>query len=129
MESNQTEFSYEKPFFEEVAQLPPDPDEAQSKTSSGIKAWIQSHLLITTIMITLLILLLIVGIAALILQPKVKELELMNIGTTESSPIPVSPLEQKITYIKTELNAADPTRGQEPFPPIDMDIRLDSTQR
>lgn len=130
MESNQTKFSYEKPFFEEVAQVPGDLSETQvPPAQTGIKAWVRAHLLLSTVLITLLIVVLVGGMAALLLQPRSKELQPQNSGTVTTPPVPLSPLEQKILDIRTELDSADPTRGQEPFPPIDMDIRLDESQR
>jgi hypothetical protein len=37
----------------------------------------------------------------------------------------LSPLEQKVETLRQELRAADPTREDIPFPPVDLEIELD----
>jgi hypothetical protein len=130
MESNQTKFSYEKPFFEEIAPLPtedsPSPEPMQQK---GIIGWIRTHTVLAAVGVTLLVLLLVLLVLAALFSPRNTMVPTDTNEVVTDTPKQLSPLEQKVQNLKSELNQADPTRGQEPFPPVDLDIRLDKSER
>lgn len=118
MLENQTQFTNESPFYEEVY-LPAE--EVNSKKKSFFKTKKALLLLIP------LVLILLVAVGAMMPKRKL-------VPTVEPTPTPVitdinlNQYEQRINTLEEELDLADPTDTVLPFPAVDMNIYLDGNQ-
>lgn len=73
-------------------------------------------------------LLVIIGLAAVFGTPADNEIDLEDDEPTQQTRV-LSETEKKVQLIKDLLKSADPTKEQDPFPSVDLTIRLDSQER
>lgn len=116
-QDNQTQFTFEEPLFEAPPSLPKEPD-------APLKAWYKRpQTLIILGVSTLGLLLFALYVASRPQQQSGNEI--LNLQASPS-PTALSPLEQRVNQLKTELQAADPSKQELPFPPVDMELELAS---
>jgi hypothetical protein len=118
---DQTRFSAEKPLFESSAY----PSQPAAVTAPPSTRWYQKPLVLVAMAFAALMLLLVV----LLIMLKPAKL-MIEEPLPSSSPVisPVTdPLREKILQLRKELESADPSRQELPFPPVNLELRLDDT--
>jgi len=120
---NQTSFGLEKPLFEEppfFAKPALSVNEAEEPKPKNTR---QKWLIIGGITIVALLALLL-GVLMLFRTPGTGLSDTFNFNPIiENSP--PSEMQLRVKSLQEELTEADPAKRDYPFPPIDMDIRLD----
>ena len=119
--ADQIRFGWEKPLFEknQVSTLP----RTQSNPPSAPSKWYQKPLVLAALALCA-VLFLLVMVLLLLRQPEQPTV------VNEPSPSPIAnpiadPLKQRIIELRNDLQTADPTRQEYPFPPVSMDLQLD----
>ncbi|MDQ3008728.1 MAG: hypothetical protein M3Q81_03955 [bacterium] len=121
--SNQTAFAQEEPLLENVQSTVPQTESVEPKSP-----WFKQPKKL------LLLLVAVLGALALILMV-LFSMESPMIVESEPTPTPkvinpeLTPYQQRLERIKAELELANPTKPDLPFPAIDMTIRLDRAER
>ncbi|MEX0895376.1 MAG: hypothetical protein WDZ94_00375 [Patescibacteria group bacterium] len=126
----QTEFSLEEPLFEQVGQIPADP-EPEDPESVDRLVWYKRKKLVAVIIFvaTIVILALLFVINQIIMQgklPSIVDLQDLNTPTVDRTG---HPLMQRIIAAERELVAADPTKRELGYPTLNYEIELDPTRR
>lgn len=116
---NQTQFSSEEPLFEKPPLEPLDPNAVQTKKPKPLFIFLG---IFTVVLVGILI------FAALNKPQSVVEEE------PELTPTPKvtkerSPIEQKLEVAVEKLEKANPTTENFPFPPVNMELRIDEPER
>lgn len=118
---NQTGFSSEEPMYEQ----PPVVIDPNAPIVTAKQPWFKSRktlLLITAGVVGLLLILLLLAATMRRQTPLIP-----SDAFSHPSPSPVlSPEEQKVTDLKNELNAADPTKQELTYPPVLSNISIPS---
>lgn len=120
---NQTQFSFEEPFFEDVT-VPVDPKQAAAEAPSqkGSK-----KLLIVIGLSGFLVL--IFGVLVLVYFSRGKQIDEQQEEKLVEQTTTSNPFQERITTAREELKDADPTKQDLSYPPIDMVLRLDPKPR
>ncbi len=123
---NQTSFGLENPIFEQppVHQLKPvaEVQSAQPQPSGPVSH--KKKLILIGSGVTLVLVLLVVALLLVSRQPDGTLPDNFFFSPVEVDTTPTA-LEQRVEALKQELMEADPTKRDYPFPPVDMNIRLD----
>lgn len=119
VQSNQTHFAEEEPIFEETS-LP------KSATRPGEEKAVKPGISPAVIVLTVLLIMMALGVATLFFLPQ----STPQVVVQEPSPTP-SPIAQetgiqdRLSELNTDLQSADPTKLNLPFPPVDMKLSID----
>ncbi|OGJ37831.1 MAG: hypothetical protein A2383_01955 [Candidatus Pacebacteria bacterium RIFOXYB1_FULL_39_46] len=118
---NQTQFIVEEPLLEKPVVVQPPPEQKEEIKPSRFSKW--KWLLVGGVATLLIIALIIV----LRLSPTMDDPEEEE---TSSNGIPsvLSPLEQRLEIAKQNLEQANPTTQDLPFPPLDLKLRIDDAR-
>lgn len=124
LNNDQTRFSLEEPLFEQMGQLPPEPE--PEEVAPKVPLLKQKKFVIGLIAgVTFIVLLLLFAINAYISQQKL----VGNIPIPESPTTSVTenndPLYQRITTAQQELKDADPSGQELVYPALDYNLRID----
>lgn len=120
---NQTQFSFEEPFFEDIT-VPVGPKhevvEGPSKKSN-------KKLMLIIGFVGFLILIL--GLVVIFSLSKGEQTEQLQEEELIEQKTTTNPFQERITRAREELEDADPTKQDLSYPPIDMELRLDPKPR
>lgn len=114
-QDNQTQFSYEKPLFEAPPPLPVQPDVISIPWYKQPKYWLLFGVAVVILLLVAL---------TLLSRPQVSTQQPTEEVMASPSPTAVGPLEARINQLRTDLQAADPSKQDLPFPPVDMKLQL-----
>ncbi|NCN45842.1 MAG: hypothetical protein COU63_03080 [Candidatus Pacebacteria bacterium CG10_big_fil_rev_8_21_14_0_10_36_11] len=114
---NQTQFAGEQPIFETPPIEPLDPIAPPKKKIPPLYFIISGALIILIAVLTY---------AAINRKPVVEEVPEVTPTPTIASEL--SPIEQKLNTAVDLLKQANPETEKYPFPPIDMELRIDETK-
>jgi hypothetical protein len=115
---NQTQFSIEEPILE-TPQPEIDPTAVQPKKKTKP---------IVYIIIGVVVLLITIIILAALNRPEEVVEELTIEEPTPTLVQELSPIEKKLQVAVDKLEKANPTTEQYPFPPVDMELRIDDAK-
>lgn len=114
--TDQTAFTFSEPLFESPPSLPQAPPEP------GHKPWyLQPKALVV---IGLLLFTAVIMALTLMLQSSQSLVETSPSPSPSALPRQLTQLEQRISEARIQLQAADPTKQEFPFPPVDMGITV-----
>ena len=119
---DQTQFVAEEPLFEQPVKLTA-PHVSKPENSEPKKPSKKRVFMLVTMGLFFFLLLLIVIAAAM--RRQTSPLDEGEVIEEEQQEKMIDPFRQRIKDLGAELKAADPTKDDLPFPPVDMDIRLD----
>ena len=119
---NQTSFSEEEPLLEK----PADYDEKLANRKKFFKTK-QEKLLKILIFLFSFFLILIIALYFVFKKPKPVEIEKPTEKVEQVQSL--DPLRKRIKVLSEDLNEADPTKQELPFPPVDLKIRIDPQAR
>lgn len=119
---NQTQFSQEKPLFEQRVEskpeaMPPASDLVENPRPRRSLIFVIGGIVLVVLIAALLILAIIFRSA----EPEQISEELIETMQTESS----SPLQLRLNELKAELRTADPNQEELPFPPINRQLLIE----
>ncbi len=120
--TNQTQFGEEEPVFENptLPEAPVMKSDAVPPTSK--KIWQQKSFQLVGGGVIVFLFLLTTIIAS---QPRQRIRQILQ-NTTQASPLPqASAFETRVQKVKADLQNADPTKVDLPFPPIERNIFID----
>lgn len=122
---NQTQFSYEKPLFEQPTSVIAEP-EVEAVVLPEKKPWYKKPKMLLMIVGAVFLVLLVSLVIILRSVPR-------NMQTIEPSPTPSSvsqsgPFEYKIKALQEELQNADPAKQDLTFPLVNMEIMIPDDQ-
>lgn len=127
--NSQTQFSLEEPLFEQMGQLPPEP-ETEEVVKAKIPWYKQKKLLALIITIsTIVILLLLFVINQFVLQGRLPGISEIIDREEEVVDRTSHPIMQRIIAADRELQAADPTKRELGYPTLDYTLHLDQPSR
>ena len=116
-QQDQTVFSSTQPLFDIEPRLPINPEEVPTKKSKKI------------VLIGAVIALLIVFILALLilwsLKPKITPDDDLEASPAPATDLVTDPVFDRLNQLKEDLDQADPTNRDLPFPPVNMEIGFD----
>lgn len=118
IDTNQTEFSAVEPLFEKP---PIDPKTLEPKPvskSQKIIFFAIGGVVIFFILITILV----------VVMSRRQMLPDLLPEPTATPSAQLDPLRQQVNELRAELDAADPTKQELPFPPVNLDIFLEPQQ-
>lgn len=118
--TDQTEFTFAEPLFESPPTL------SEKKDGPPQKPWYRKPKIV--LVVALLALLAFLIVATMVAQPADPMLEGTPTPTPSALPRELSALEQRIQEAMTQLQAADPTKQEFPFPPVDMELNVSSPE-
>lgn len=118
--ADQTQFSTEEPLYEAVS-LPSKPEEEHAAATKPGKLSKQQLLLIGVAVTAGIVLLLVLLASAM--RPPVMTEELKPTPSVE--PINSDPMSQRISNLKKQVQAADPSLDKLPLPPVDLELRFE----
>ncbi len=121
---DQTQFGLESPLFTVPRKSKPESE----LTPEEITRQKRQRLLIG-LGIGLLILLMVLVVVAALMKPRVSKTLTPDASSTPVPHQQLSPLEQKVDTLRKDLRLADPTRQDLPFPPVDLEIQLDTIKK
>lgn len=127
--NDQTRFSLEEPLFEQMGQIPADPEpELEAKP---VVPWYKRKkiLMLIIIGVTFFILLILFVVAQLIRQGRLQTLVEPEESTEITQEQLSDPLLVRILAAEEELKAADPTKRELGYPTMDYQITLDQIRR
>lgn len=119
VDTNQTTFSWEEPLFEQTAAVS-DPVAA---TAVPRKPWYTKPLVLVIGGLSLLLVILLALV--LILRPAPPQFVLPEPSASPFVSTVSDPLKLRIQQLKLELEEADPTKQDLPYPPIDPTLKLE----
>ena len=122
-DGNQTQFAAEEPLFQKpsVAAIPvATPDVVVQEPAK------QTNKVFITVTV-LAVVAVLVGILVIVMRP-VEQVVVQEDVVALPSPViaPDSPLRARVTNLQSELKDADPATQSLVFPPVDMELTLDS---
>jgi hypothetical protein len=115
VDTNQTEFSSVEPLFEKP---PVDPATLVPKPAP------KSHRVLMFVIGGVVVVVLLIIVLVVLLSRR----QMLPTLLPQPTPTPstqLDPLRQEVVNLRTELEAADPTKQELPFPPVDLDIFLE----
>lgn len=118
IDTNQTEFSSVEPLFERP---PVDPKTLEVKPAPKSQKVLMA-VIGAVIVVFILIIILVIVMSRREMLPDI----LPEPSATPSTQL--DPLRQQVHDLRAELEAADPTKQDLPFPPVNLDIFLDPQQ-
>lgn len=115
--SNQTQFTFEEPLFEAPPEVPTEPTAPQPPWYKRPR-----NLILGGGAVFLLLIVSLTMLSRPVVQQQLTDL------TASPTPTPAArgPYDQRLQELQTELQAADPTRQDLPFPPVNMELQLAS---
>ncbi len=119
--SNQTSFGSSQPLMESVSSYD-EPITANTQKGGKMK-------LVRLMAAVLGILLLAVIAFAYMATQKTRPSETVEPQVTPTPAIESDPIKKRILSVEKLLDSADPTRQEDPFPPVGMDIILDKLKK
>lgn len=119
--SNQTRFGEEEPLFERSS-LPPVPADEMAAAPKHIPLWRQKKVFVVgAIFVVLFMILSLISLS----QPQRGIQQILQVQTTPSPRPQQTALQTRLTEVKQDLNNADPSKLDLPYPPIDKTIEID----
>jgi hypothetical protein len=119
---DQTQFAAEEPLFEQPVKIEaPQPTEAPKVEPSSKKSTKRIAIVGGLLFFILLIIIL---LAAALRKPSAPTEEEAEFTSEEEQRI-MGPFSQRISELENQLELADPSQEDLPFPPVDMEIKLD----
>lgn len=120
---DQTRFSVEEPLYEGMGSYPEDLN--KQDLSKKVPLFRQRKFIIGLIIgVIFLVVLLLIIINAIIAKNRTPQAPIAT-PLIVNSKLPDGPLEEKIKFLQSELEVADPNKSDFGFPAVDFTIRLD----
>lgn len=115
---SQTQFAVEEPFFEKPPQEPIDPASIPPEKPKTLYLILGAGAFIVVILIL-----------AVINRPQPVEDTEVKITPTPTLQPELNPIQQKLQTAIEKLEQANPTTETLPFPPVNMELRIDDPER
>jgi hypothetical protein len=121
---DQTQFAQEEPLFEKTAEVVLPPAPAPTPTPSDVPPKKSKMLLFVAGGLIFFIFIIGVILLAVFTRSKTPASDIDEQETEEEQQM-LGPFMQRLNELESQLQAADPSKEELPFPPIDMEIRLE----
>lgn len=117
---NQTQFATDEPILEK-----PEQPVVEEQTVASVKKKPPKYLYF---IIGGIVFILVILILAVLNKPNTQVEEAAEVTPTPTVAQELSPIEQKLEVAKDKLDEANPTTEKYPFPPLNMELRIDEAR-
>jgi hypothetical protein len=123
-DTDQTQFATDSWLYEANR-----PDPAAQSTEPKLPFWKTKQGKPAMIILGATLVFLLILIAAYYLKPRPEAIVEEEIDEATVAALDLGPLGEKVKLLRQQLKAADPTKEQDPFPPVNLELRLDEAER